>query len=600
MFKKEYPRPQFHRKDWLNLNGKWLFGFDDKNIGLKDKWYLNQEKQFGLKIEVPFVFQSELSGINQQEFHDIVWYQRDFEIPREWKDKFLYLNFGAVDYYTKVYVNGVYVGDHQGGHTPFSFNITPYLTWENEIITIYVKDPSTDEKIPRGKQYWHEEPAAIWYPRTTGIWQTVWIEPISSKASIKSVKYTPHFSDGQIEIDYEFSGNSIGKKIKTLISYDNQVIVEDIGIINEDTFRRSFYLQNNQVDRGDFHGRGWTWTPENPNLYDVTFYLIDKEQQLDKVKSYFGMREITTRDGMVLLNNRPYYQKLVLDQGYWSNGLMTAPSDQDFKKDILLAKEMGFNGCRKHQKIEDPRFLYWADKLGFLVWGECASPSVYTNDTVSYLINEWTEIIERDYNHPSIVTWVPINESWGVPEISMSNVQQHFSLAMYHLIHSLDNTRLVISNDGWEMTKTDICSIHSYIHGDDEFSEEANYFQKSLSNKEELLSSEPNRRRLYCEGFRYNGEPILLTEFGGINYKKNSTSGWGYSQADNEEDFISQFNRLITSIYNSETLFGYCYTQLTDVEQEQNGLLTYDRKPKIDISLIKEIINKWNRNSIKN
>lgn len=599
MYRKEYPRPQFERRDWLNLNGKWRFCFDDDNKGLKEKWYLDSLANFDQLIEVPFAFQTELSGINDQHYHDIVWYEREIEVPEKWQTAAIQLHFGAVDYYTKVFVNGHYIGDHVGGNTPFSFDISSFLVDGKGKLTVYVKDPSLDERIPRGKQYWHEKAASIWYPRTTGIWQTVWLEPLSTISYIEKAIYTPLFSEGKIAVSYNLSGQSIGKELTTIISYQGQVIVEDVMVIQEDTLVRDYYLHNNQVDRSDYHGVGWTWTPEQPNLYDIELSLNEGNMLLDKVSSYFGMRQIDTRDGMVQLNNRPYYQKLVLDQGYWPSSLLTAPRDDDFIQDIILAKEMGFNGCRKHQKVEDPRFLYWADKLGFLVWGECASPSVYTTKTVGLLTNEWLEIIERDYNHPSIVTWVPINESWGVPEISMRKDQQAFSLGIYHLIRSLDQTRLVISNDGWEMTETDICAIHSYIHGSREEPEKMAYFAKKLSTKEELLQSEPNRRRLYCDGYEHRGEPILLTEFGGITINPTGENSWGYSHAKDEADFLAQYERVIKAIYQSDTLFGYCYTQLTDVEQEQNGLLTYDRQPKYSLAKMAEINDMWHRPSIK-
>lgn len=599
MYRKEYPRPQFERQQWLNLNGKWQFCFDDQERGMTEKWFEDLANNFDKTIEVPFAFETELSGVNNRGFHDTVWYHREFEVPKEWQGKKVILHFGAVDYYAKVFVNGHYVGHHTGGNTPFSFDISFFLTGGRENVTVYVNDPSLDERIPRGKQYWHEEAAAIWYPRTTGIWQTVWLEPLSSVAYLEKAKYTPLFSEGKIVVEYQFDGQSIGKNLETIITYQGLVIVEETLIIHEEILERDYYLYNNKVDRSDYHGVGWTWSPEQPNLFDIQFRLKEEQRTLDQVTSYFGMRKIDTRDGMIQLNNRPYYQKLILDQGYWPTSLLTAPTDEDFIKDIQLAKEMGFNGCRKHQKVEDPRFLYWADRLGFLVWGECASPSVYTNKTVGLVINEWLEIIERDYNHPSIVTWVPINESWGVPEISMRKEQQAFSLAIYQLIHSLDQTRLVISNDGWEMTQTDICAIHSYIHGNEDEPEKAAYFAQKLSTKEELLQSEPNRRRLYCEGFEHQGEPILLTEFGGINYDVNSTEGWGYSHAKDEKEFLAQYQRIIKAIYQSDALFGYCYTQLTDVEQEQNGLLTYERQPKCDLKKINEITSMWHRPSIK-
>ena len=292
---------------------------------------------------------------------------------------------------------------------------------------------------------------------------------------------------------------------------------------------------------------------------------------------------------MMYLNNRPYYQKLVLDQGYWPNGLLTTPTDEALKKDIVLAKEMGFNGCRKHQKTEDPRFLYWADRLGFLVWGECAAPTIYNEHSVSRLMQEWTEIIARDFNHPSIVTWVPINESWGVPSIAWNRQQQHFSQAIYHYIHSLDETRLVISNDGWAMTETDICGIHNYAHGNEHETKKYAYFKQSLRTREDLLHRISNAWPIFAKGFSYAGQPILLTEFGGIGFDVSGRPGWGYTSVRNEVAFLKDYQRIMDAVYESVGLWGFCYTQLTDVEQEINGLLTYGRKPKASLEEIKAI-----------
>ncbi|GIN71444.1 beta-glucuronidase [Bacillus sp. J14TS2] len=597
MYRSEYPRPQFVRDQWLNLNGEWEFEFDDLDQGEQEKWHLAKQS-FSRKINVPFAFQSELSGIQETGFHDVVWYKRKMDIPKEWKGKKLLLHFGAVDYYTKVFINGMFVGEHIGGNTPFSFDITHYVTWgETEEISIRVEDPSTDETIPRGKQYWKEKPAAIWYTRTTGIWQTVWLEPVAD-SYIKQVKMTPLLDSGEVAVEFDLSKGSVGKQLKVSIAYQEQEIVSDILIVKEEELRRKFYLFNNKIDRSEFHGVGWTWKPETPNLYDISFELFDGEKQMDEVQSYFGMRKVHRENGMVYLNNRPYYQKLVLDQGYWPTGLLTAPTDDDYINDILMAKKLGFNGCRKHQKVEDPRFLYWADKLGFIVWGESASPSVYSNKTVEHVTKEWTEIIDRDYNHPSIIVWTPINESWGVPEIGISRTQQHFSQAIYHLIHSLDPTRLVISNDGWEMTETDICGVHSYVHGNKDEVEKYQHFVKSLSTKEEILASEQNRRRIYCNDFEHKGEPILLTEFGGIGFSKEGSKGWGYTSAKNEEDFLEDYKRVIDAIYQSSAIMGFCYTQFTDVEQEQNGLLTYDRQYKCDPDKVKKINDQWHRETV--
>lgn len=590
-FREEYPRPQLKRNNWLNLNGEWDFEYDDQNIGLEENWF-DRSRVFKRKINVPFAYQTELSGIDDPTFHDWVWYRREFEIPKLMNGKRMILHFGAVDYRARVYMNEKLVGSHEGGHTPFSFDITNYLQGETQSLVVRVEDPSTDETIPRGKQYWLEKSDAIWYTRTTGIWQTVWLEAVSN-THLNKVRFTPDIDKGDIDIDFEISGDYLNKDVEIDITFNGLSVANEKVKINEKYTKRTINLYNRKIFRTGFHHVGWNWTPEKPNLFDVDIRVIEEDTIHDEITSYFGMRKIHTENGMVYLNNKPYYQKLVLDQGYWPQGLLTAPTDQDLKKDIELSKEMGFNGCRKHQKVEDPRFLYWADKLGFLVWGECAASPTFSEDAVSRLTNEWIEIIDRDYNHPCIVTWVPLNESWGVPLISNNDQQKHHSLAMYHLIHSLDTTRLVISNDGWELTKTDICAIHNYNHGQKDEIEKYNEFRNSLQTTDDLLHSRPAGRRIYTKGYEHCGEPILLTEFGGIGYKVGGDNGWGYTSVTNEEDYLEDYERVMKAVYESSALYGFCYTQLTDVEQEINGILTYDRKPKCELEKIREINDMW-------
>jgi len=595
----EYPRPQLVRQDWVNLNGEWDFAFDDNNVGLKEKWFQNGET-FDRKINVPFAYQTKLSGINDPSFHDYVWYSREFTVPKGWNNQRVLLHFGAVDYRAWVYVNGEYACFHEGGNVSFSLDITDHLTWGNEKVVVRVEDPSTDETIPRGKQFWIEQSDSIWYTRTTGIWQTVWLEPVSP-THVSKLRLTPDIDRGDIIVEFDVSGEFINKKADIEISFQGEKVAKDTIEVFEPYNKRSINLYNRQIFRTSFHHIGWNWSPENPNLFDIKFTLKDEDNQviLDEVESYFGMRKIHIENGMVYLNNKPYYQKLVLDQGYWPEGLLTAPTDDDLKKDIELALEMGFNGCRKHQKVEDPRFLYWADKLGFLVWGECAAFPSYSEDAASRLTKEWIEIIERDYNHPSIVAWVPVNESWGVPFIKANKQQQHHSLAMYHLIHSLDPTRLVISNDGWELTETDICAIHNYNHGSNDEKIKYEDFKESLLTKENLLNSKPAGRGIYADGFEHKGEPILLTEFGGIGFKVGEDSGWGYTSVKDEQEFIADYRRVMEAVYASKILHGYCYTQLTDVEQEINGLLSYNREPKCELAKIREINDMWHSNIVK-
>lgn len=586
MGRTEYPRPQFVRSDWTNLNGKWKFKFDDEGLGMEEKWFLNTT-EFDKEIIVPFVYQSEMSGINEQGNHEIVWYKKEFNATGTENDEVI-LHFGAVDYQTDVFVNGQKVGNHVGGHTTFSFNITPFLEENQNVLILRVYDPRKTEFIPRGKQIWEDEPHSIWYTNTTGIWQTVWLESVN-KEHIKSIYFTPDVDQGQVKVKTYIQGDVQNKKLEIKISFQGEVVLKSDFDVLKNIHTAIFDIHQHTIFRTSHHHNGWHWTPETPNLFDVEMKLIEEGVALDTVSSYFGMRKVHTENGLVYLNNKPYYQKLVLDQGYWPKSLMTAPSDDALKFDIEVSKDMGFNGCRKHQKVEDPRFLYWADKLGFLVWGESASAQYFDESSIAVVTNEWLEIIERDYNHPSIVTWVPFNESWGVNDIGRDTQQQHYTLALYHMIHGLDTTRPVISNDGWEMTLSDIGAVHHYGHG--EIDDKAKYerFKTELRTLGDILESRSANRSIYANGFKHQGEPILLTEFGGIGYKKDDQDGWGYSTVDTDEHYLSEYKRVLDAVYESEIISGFCYTQLYDVEQEINGLLTYDRTPKVEINKIKEI-----------
>ena len=593
MYRKEYPRAQWVRKDWLNLNGTWDFCFDDEN------GYDLNNVCFDKKIEVPFAYQTPLSGIHDTSCHDVIWYKREFEVPCVWNGKNVILNFGAVDYRCDVYVNNCYVGSHEGGQTAFSFDITKYLNQEKETLVLRVEDPSYDEMIPRGKQTWEESARSIWYTRTSGIWQTVFIEPVDD-SSIVSVKYTPNIDNMSVLLDAHVSKASIGKYLEIGVCYEGKEISKDLVYIYEEKFNRSVELFRDKIFKRGTHGAYdcVLWSPEHPNLFDITFKIVSESIVYDEITSYFGMRKIHTENGMVYLNNKPYYQKLVLNQGYWREGLLTAPNDEAFVRDIELIKSMGFNGCRIHQKVEDPRFLYWADKLGFIVWGECGAFISYGNEACRRLQNEWYEIIERDYNHPCIVTWTPINESWGVPEIVRNTQQQAFALSLYYYIKSLDTTRLVVSNDGWESVTTDICGVHNYTHGQKEEVSKYEKFKYDLKTQESLEASMPADRYMYALGFKNQGEPFLLTEYGGIAFDKGSDKGWGYTVVHDEETFLEDYKRIMEAVYASEALHGFCYTQLSDVEQEINGLLTYDREPKCDVNKIKEINDMYHMNVV--
>lgn len=595
IYREEYPRPQFVRKDWLNLNGIWNFDFDDFNIGQKEKWFFNHD--YNKKINVPFAFQTKLSGINDLKFHDYIWYQRYFKVPNEWKNNRVILHFGAVDYECIIYINKCFVTTHIGGNSSFSVDITDYLNFEQEDIVVYVKDPSENQFIPRGKQYWKEKPESIWYDRTSGIWQTVWLEKVNDNY-LKSVKLTPNIDEGNILIDAILSNKDVYFKVE--VFDQSKIINETIIKVEEENVKLTIDIYRNNINNSYIHNNDKMWSPENPYLYDIKYTIIKDNEICDEVDSYFGMRKVHSENGIIYLNNRPYFQKLVLDQGYWREGLLTAPNDEAFIIDIQMAKKMGFNGCRKHQKSEDPRFLYHADRLGFIVWGEIANCANYNDTTINVMTSEWNDIINRDYNHPCIFTWVPLNESWGVPFIKTNIKEQEHSLALYHFIKSLDSTRFVISNDGWEMTKTDICAIHNYMHGSRDDIDMYNKFVNSLSNLENILSYYPAGREIYVGQYNHLGEPVILTEFGGIGYKKDNDEGWGYTFASSDEEFINEYKRVLMALKNSNVLVGFCYTQLSDVEQEINGLLTYDRKEKVSSKIIKEINDQIGSTFLKN
>ncbi|HHU79326.1 MAG: glycoside hydrolase family 2 protein [Caldicoprobacterales bacterium] len=571
----EYPRPNLKRDLWMNLNGEWDFEFDDENVGEIEKWY--KDKAFSRKIVVPFCFQSKLSGIHTNDFHDYVWYKRSFSIPEEFRNKRVLLNFGAVDYYAKVWVNGEMVGDHIGGSTPFSFDITSFLCEGSNTIVVRAEDSSTECRQPRGKQSWMKENFGCWYERTTGIWQTVWLEAVS-QSYIEKVRLTPDLDNDELAVEAEIKGSVEGLRLNTRISFKGLEVD-----LTEKTISRSRVSFVSNVRSDSMEWKVARWTPEHPNLYDIEFSLIDDEGNcIDRVESYFGMRKVSCKGNKFLLNNVPYYQKLILDQGYFPDSLLTPPSEEAIKEDIRYTKEFGYNGARKHQKVEDPIYLYWCDKMGLLVWGEMASPYEYDETMVKANMTEWMEVVERDYNHPCIIAWTLMNESWGIPDILTDYRQQQHTLALYHMVKSLDSTRLVISNDGWEHTMSDITTIHDYV-------EDGEVFAERYKDINEVMNGAPNKHKhIFANGYGYEGQPVLLSEYGGIAFEKDE--GWGYgNKVKDEESFLERFEKITRAIARPGYFVGYCYTQLTDVQQEENGLLTFDRKPKIAPEKIKRI-----------
>ena len=575
-----YPRPQLVRKQWQSLNGAWKFSFDnDKNY----KFPLNPH-EWATEIQVPFAPESKASGIEDRGFHPVCWYQREFDI--EAGDGHVLLHFGAVDYVARVWVNAHLVAEHEGGHTSFSADITSALKpTGSQTLTVRVEDDPLDLAKPRGKQDWQLEPHSIWYPRTTGIWQTVWLEQVAS-TYIQKLRWTPIFDGFEIGCEAFIAGDiEDDLTIEVKIWHGDKMLADDRYKVLGNEAHRKIALSDPGIDdsRNEL-----LWSPERPTLLDAEVTLWHKDRVLDHVCSYTALRSVAINRDRFMLNGRPYPLRLVLDQGYWPESLLTAPSDAALKKDVELAKAMGFNGVRKHQKIEDPRYLYWADKLGLLVWEEMPSAYRFTSKAMTRMVREWAEVIDRDYSHPCIIVWVPFNESWGVPNLTSIQAHRNAVEALYHLTHTLDPTRPVIGNDGWEASATDILGIHDYDCDPQRL--QARY--GAAEQTEDLFDRRrPGGRILTLDGYPHRGQPIMLTEFGGIAYEKFPTPGiqkiWGYSKVHDDKDFFDLYQELLHVVNTTAMFSGFCYTQFADTFQEANGLLCADRTPKIALEKIR-------------
>jgi len=558
----------------MNLNGWWKFRVDDQNVGLEQRWF--SATGYPAEILVPFSLESAMSGIGDRSFHPCVWYQRPFDIPSAWADRRIRLNFGAVDYRATVWVNGIVVASHEGGHSPFSCDITGALLPVGNVLVARAEDPPTDRYIPRGKQHWEAAPASIFYARTTGIWQTVWLEPVAL-SHLESVRITSTI-EGFVSVSAKIASPGQSQCVNLSIHEQGRTLASAMSLADGPGAVVSAHISSPKL-----------WSPDFPHLYSARIELHGPDGLLDTVDTYFGIRSIGTQDGKVLLNGNPIYLRTVLDQGYWPQSNLTPPSDEAIQEDIRRTKELGFNGVRKHQKVEDPRFLYWADRMGLLVAAEMANAYLFNEEAVARMTREWIEVVSRDYNHPCIIIWTPVNESWGVPNLAERRQQAHLK-ALYYLTKSLDDTRLVIDNDGWEHTEvTDLFAIHDYTRTGKEF-------QLRFQNITQGLPLPLHGKLYVAPGYRYNGSPILLWEFGGVGHVlpedigKVPGNSWGYSGVEADQDgALSRIRGLYEAIARLPQICGICYTQLYDVEQEVNGLMTYDRRLKFDPQAIREI-----------
>ena len=556
----EYPRPQFVRPTWMNLNGQWQFEIDQGASG-RSRGLVN--RALNGEITVPFCPESELSGVNNKDFMASVWYRRSFILPEDAAGKRVLLHFGAVDYRCEAWVNGKSVGVHEGGYVSFTFDITDALQPGENVLVVCADDNQRGGRQPYGKQSPRYESFGCSYTRTTGIWQTVWLEWVSP-VYIKGVKMIPDAANGTLYLDAEIAGSAAGMTLTANAFFAGTPEAEAAVLVDGSHAKLTLAVQNKHL-----------WNPGEGNLYDLHLALVNGDAPVDEADSYFALRTISFDGKKCLLNGKSVFQRLILDQGFYPDGIYTAPTDEALRRDIELSMAMGFNGARLHQKVFEQRFLYWADKLGYLCWGEMPSWGIDPSrpHTMTIFLREWLEVVARDFNAPCIVGWCPWNEVWGENNDGL----RHLTLMMtYRATKAADTTRPCIDSSGGLHTETDIYDIHDY-------EQDPAIFRAHYPHGGE--PHEPFRHRQQYDGVK----PCFVSEYGGIRWTDDA-SGWGYGVGPaTAEEFIARYDGLTQALLDQPDHMGFCYTQLTDVEQEQNGLYTYDRKPKFDPAVIAEI-----------
>lgn len=581
----EYPRPALRRPYWLCLNGPWEFEIDDEDVGLAAGWQTG--RRFSRRIVVPYPIEAELSGIGDRSAHAVLWYRRRFALSPDVASERLVLRIGACDRAARVFVNGDEAGTRRGGYAPMALDVAHLLRPGDNEVVIRTEDRAT-WALPRGKQLAGAGSTGIDYDGVTGIWQSVWLEPLPA-LSIESAWTRFDVESGALAVNVEFGA------ARDAATFGGEV-------------EAVLYDGDHQVARGSTSGLGRTearvvlcvpgphlWSPDDPHLYRLVVRLAQDGRTLDEAESDVGLREIAWRDGALRLNGAPLYLRGLLDQGYFPDGWYTAASDADLRRDIELVKAMGFNMVRKHQKAEDPRFLYWADRLGLLVWAEMPSGRDFTTALVRALVEEWVALVRRDRGHASVVGWVPMNESWGVWQQAVRPEQRALVEAMTALTRALDPTRPVLGNDGWEWSAGDLRGIHSYAATGEEL---VAHVREILAdpNAEVLRSSELlGPKRAVLPGADPSGCPVVLTECGGIGYLASGATAterplfvYGTLPATPAE-FEARLRDLAAGVAAIPDLAGFVWTQLTDVQQERNGLLDFERRPKLPLATLREI-----------
>ena len=570
----EYPRPQFVREDWVNLNGTWSYEFDFSRSGMDRRLF--ESKGFEGRITVPFAPQSELSGVGYKDFIPEMWYHRTLAVPQDWAGKKIILHFGAVDYIASVYIDGKIAGRHWGGSSSFSIDITRMVVpGQEHNLVVRVEDDERSGQYAKGKQCGRFASFGCEYTRTTGIWQTVWMEPVS-KNGLKDVYIVPDLDQSRFVVEPSYYGLAAGQQLR--------VTVKDGGkVVSSKTVPASAQTSAELPVK-----KAKTWSPESPFLYDIDLEVLDAEGNvIDKASSYSGMRKIHIVGNRLYLNNEPVYLRFVLDQGFYPDGIWTAPTDEALKHDIELSMAAGFNGARLHQKMFEPRFHYWADRLGYLTWGESASWGANSKNPLSArnFLTEWEETVIRDRNHPSIIMWTPFNETWEHPEDrEVAREACRMVSDVYKLTKNLDY-RPCHDVSGNYHVMTDVFSVHQYMQNPDDL-------KKWLAPVDGLVRHHDLEHR----EVEYDGQPYLVDEYGGIKWvvgQEFSEISWGYGDAPKTlDEFYQRLEALTDVILGFDHICGYCYTQLTDVEQEQNGIYNYDRTPKFDMEKIRAVFTK--------
>jgi len=566
-----YPRPQLRRSNYELLDGVAGFAFDDSDVGLSEGWHVRADV-FDREIILPFSPESPASGIADTGFHSVVWYRLKIESKAAVGERVI-LHFGAVDRIADVWVDGHHVGHHEGGQTAFAFDVTTSLT--NGVVIVRAQDDPLDTVAPRGKQDWHEEPHSIWYHRTTGIWRSVWAEVVP-ELHITELAWTPDVAGANVNLEIALTARpSVTMSVTVVLAGLSRVTVDtdsDRVVIDVPIAR----LRNGQAIEE------LLWTPEHPHLIEATVLLSTG----DSVDSYFGLRTVSIAHGQLMLNDRPFPLRSVLQQGYWPTSHFTAPSVEHMRSEVELIKRLGFNSIRIHQKVEDPRYLYFCDSLGLTVWAEAAAAYEFSARAIELFTTDWTRIVRAQISHPSIITWVPFNESWGIQHISHVPAQRAYSIALTQLTRAIDPSRPVISNDGWEHTDSDIVTIHDYENSSEVLRDR---YGSPESVREVLSTFSGPGRRMGAPGTTLGATPVMLTEFGGVRLG-GSQQDWGYSTAATPDELQRRLEELFAVVHASPVLSGFCYTQLADTGQEVNGLCDENRVPKLPEHIIRAIV----------